>query len=312
MKLVYFCVGNEEYVDVMCSTLTLVKKHNPLADFFIVGDIYNDNLINKIKKFNIKLYQCDYHKIYKYAQKRWPSQCFWWYAMPDIFYKKGYKFSCLVDGDIYCYKKINLNFLNDNFDIAAITTPKEKWNYKQWWSSLVFLNNKKLSEKKFFEKSIKIYNIVSSMEYPGKQLNDQHVLNGFLPDNMFHNTIKRNTNIELNIIPLELNFNWSYLLINYKNRNDNDEKISFDELKEKIIFLHLASTKPWNTLENMGGSHKNFLQKYKEKKTNKSFEASAIKFVNMWRKDVREYVLPISNVFDENSLTHININKHIL
>jgi hypothetical protein len=185
-KIALYTTCNEKYI---IHTITCFKSFNDknlnIFDFYIIGNSFNEKYINILKENNINYIDLNLTEVFK-VEKHWPypSECFWIFKGPDLFYEMGYVFSLSVDSDTYCNRPLDLNWLN-NLNLIAGSTKKNKITAKRVILSLtdinkihiyfknynfydknialsagvLFFNNKKYVENNIFDEIVTLFNV---------------------------------------------------------------------------------------------------------------------------------------------------------
>jgi lipopolysaccharide biosynthesis glycosyltransferase len=145
-KTAFFCCGNESYVNVMISQLSLARTYNDV-DCYIISNLKNNDKIQLIKNFDINLINVDLSKSFTTTNKHWPIEAFYYFYAPEELYQRGYEKSVFFDGDVYCANKINLDKLDmKGRDISAVRESK-KGDFN---AGVIVFDNEKLYKKKVF------------------------------------------------------------------------------------------------------------------------------------------------------------------
>ena len=55
-----------------------------------------------------------------------PQEIFWISAVPETLYEQGFKYSIILDGDIFCIKEVPINILNEVDDFGFLKVDKLK------------------------------------------------------------------------------------------------------------------------------------------------------------------------------------------
>ena len=305
-KIAIFSCGNESYIEQMCVSLTVACRKNPEFVPFIISDVVDKDKIKTIQKLGITLLQVDLSEKFKIHNDMWPTHMFWYFIGPEALYQQGFEYSCYIDADVYCPKKLELDWL-DGIEIAARSDRENEYN-----SGVVFFNNKKMEEKKLFDTALKVYNKFSTDEFVqwhGGKVHDQQVLTALGKGNPFNEFWDGDASFEIK----DLEITWNYPLNLQSERKKEHEKLlkfTHTTLKKKINFVHFLLSPPWSSFDEWGSRNhgkftsedfpKGWVTKKKEYEPNPS---TRIKFVEDWRKEVRKiekkYECKLFDEFDD-------------
>ena len=175
---------NDSYVYKAIITLLSVREkneENKNFEYFVCGNI-SDKYKRVIEEYNLGVLKIDLKNIFGGSKGFiWPNECFWSCAIPEAFYKKGFSYSIVLDGDIFCIGKVPMNIIEEVEELALRIGTKgqaflrkimKKFNFRQkdieecWMSSgTIIFNNKNLTRKKFKEEFINLYRDLSKISY---------------------------------------------------------------------------------------------------------------------------------------------------
>ena len=175
-----FAVANAGYFPYAMTAVRLlstqIQLHHPNHACFIVSaQKPNAKQQRAAKAWNITFLQRNFTS--KYAQlvnntKQWPSECAWYFEMPQYFATLGFTHSVCLDGDVACVKPVHFTWENDpTFIMAAKRKPENnKIN-----SGIVWFHNEKM---RTLNLSQKVSQLIEARKGQQKKLpGDQDILN---------------------------------------------------------------------------------------------------------------------------------------
>ena len=125
-----FCVvsTNNSYVYKAIITLLSVKENNKEHkefEYFVCGN-FSNKYKKAIEKYNLKVLNINLGNIFKQQKSLLPQEIFWISAVPETLYEQGFKYSIILDGDIFCIKEVPINILNEVDDFGFLKVDKLK------------------------------------------------------------------------------------------------------------------------------------------------------------------------------------------
>lgn len=248
-KIALFTTVNKNYVSYAERCFQLFEDSNPgVFDFYLIT---SDKEVNSTTNVII-LDPKDY--INGLPEWGWPPECFLYFAVPDLLREKGYKYSMYVDADCVSLKKLDFNWLNDNFILAG--SPRMRNNLSEeidaWYflnqigkspeninflessfdlqnkdniidinSGVIIFNNERWVNEKLYNKAYSLFNICKENNHP--MTDDDSLLTLLLLDTPkeFYKH-------------LSLDWNWYYERPEVESMGGDDVNI-----------LHMAWLKPW-------------------------------------------------------------------
>jgi len=237
-KIAFFATCDDNYVKPSITALKSVQRFHPEYDYFIIGNLKDENTKKLIKQQNISFIYLDLHKIF-HRKTRWPSQCFWIFKGPEIFFNKGYKYSCSIDGDTLCLRPLTLNFFErkKTFDIYG----KRKAIDNKFNSGVLFYNNVQLQKQHFFSKVTHLYNHNHSFK------GDQCLLNKMDQMKMFKMC---NIGSYYNLL-----LSPQYDMFIKMNNDINKNILSKNKVLEHVYIVHFIFKKPWSNPDRLYPEH---------------------------------------------------------
>ena len=103
-RVCFYTVSNDGYIEYAIKTLRSVKKHNKGA-LFVLGHNLSKASVALLKQNDIAYVDTDLEKIF-YRTWEYPSICYYVFAGPEIFCKRGFSHSVYIDCDVLCQGKI--------------------------------------------------------------------------------------------------------------------------------------------------------------------------------------------------------------
>ena len=176
---------NDRYIYKAIITLLSVREkneENKNFEYFVCGNI-SDKYKRVIEEYNLGVLKIDLENIFVDSKGFiWPNECFWSCAIPEAFYKKGFSYSIVLDGDIFCIGKVPMNVIEEVEELALKKVHRAKnieytkllktlgmkeEDLEEFWmnSGVVVYNNKNLAKKKFKEKFINLYKDLLNVAY---------------------------------------------------------------------------------------------------------------------------------------------------
>lgn len=248
-RIALFTTVNKNYASYAERCFELFENSNPgVFDFYLVT---SDKEINS----NINIIILD-PKDYINASPNWgwPPESFLYFAVPNILYKKGYKYSMYVDADCVSLKALDFSWLNDQFVLAGsprmrndLSEEIDAWYYLNSIgkspeninflessfnlqnkneiidinSGVIVFNNRRWADEKLYDKAHSFFNICKENNYP---ITDDDSLLTLLMLNTPKEFYKH----------LSLDWNWYY-------EREFVESMGGDD----VNILHMAWVKPW-------------------------------------------------------------------
>ncbi len=182
-----FSTADDKYAVSSAVSLLSVRKHSPKTDLYLIGTKYSAATKKFLEKYRITPIETDlrdkFHTAWEY-----PVECYYLFAGPEILYKRGYKYSVYVDGDVYCNTNPFDFPLSDIKDFAGTFTASsikailgddaetaaklykhpETLKESRIQTGIVYFNNASLVKKNFLDKIIKVYQEAIDNEIPRK------------------------------------------------------------------------------------------------------------------------------------------------
>ena len=294
-KIAIFCSGDEGYIPNMISALLIACKYNSNFDPWIITDA-PEKSISKFERLGIKFLRKDLkNEINGYINDSWPSHSFWWHVGPKILHEQGYKYSIFIDADVYCVRKIDTSFFNDDLEIAASASDgKNKFN-----SGIILFNNEKMVSMNLDEEFMKSYKKMATSQYiqwHGGKVHDQQVLCAIGKNNNYSEFLGYDGLFDLK----DLGMTWNYRFNSISDNKDFDKFLQkdYDTLKKEVNFVHFLLSRPWLPYNKWGGTHGlfrsdqfldfNFPLGYVVKTREEEPQPEIrIRFIEDWRNEVR-------------------------
>jgi len=314
-KIAIFCSGDEGYIPNMISALLIACKYNSNFDPWIITDASEEG-VEKFERLGISSLKVDLKDdINGYINDQWPSHSFWWHIGPKMLHEKGYKYSIFIDADVYCIRKIDTSFFNDDLEIAARAGDIEnKFN-----SGVILFNNEKMVDMNLNEEFMKAYQKMATPEYiqwHGGRVHDQQVLCAMGKNNNYSEFLGCDGIFDLK----NLDMTWNYQFNSIPDNKDLDKFIrkDYNTLKKEINFVHFLLSRPWLPYHKWGGTHGLFRSNefldckfthgfVVKKREEEPQPETRIRFVEDWRNEVKEiqntYGVKLFEEFD--SLRHL-------
>jgi hypothetical protein len=242
-KIALFTTTTENNIENTIISFQTYKSKNDIFDYFVIGNFTSQSSVDRLYRFGIKHINLDLSNVYK-TEKDWPypSECFWLFKGPDIFYNLGYKYSMYVDIDVICNKTIPI----DVFDKINVIGGSYRPNFL---SSYEFI--KKNSNTEQFNIIQKIFKITNKNI---KSVNTGVLLfnnKNYLKYGIYNFSVKifkksKKNNVErkgddslLSLMMLILDDSYFYHLDLTWNRYD------YKDL-DKSYLIHAYKVKPWS------------------------------------------------------------------
>lgn len=182
-RLCIYGTATENYVEFLVASLRSFMKHNGHEDidYYILGNNFTLRTQRLMHRLGIRYHNINLNETFsRNLRYRYPSECFWIFKGPELFYSMGYPYSLAIDGDILCRRKLDLDWLTDLEHIAGIhrgcttaeflkninqlTSLKQKLNLDESHASrpatnsgVLFFNNGNLASAEFFKRAVNIF-----------------------------------------------------------------------------------------------------------------------------------------------------------
>ncbi len=182
-RLAIFSTGTENYAPNMVTTLRSFMLHNDgrAFDYYVFGRSFSAQTRHLIERHGIHYVNMDFSALFKRDKRhRYPSECFWIFKGPELFNEMGYEYSLSVDGDMWCNRRLDLDWLTQMNHIAGIDRglnvaeflaamgqydrlkmqiPIPTLNERRIATNtgVLFYNNKALADVCFFERIAEVY-----------------------------------------------------------------------------------------------------------------------------------------------------------
>lgn len=259
-RLAIFSAGTENYATQMATTLRSFMLHNEGRpfDYFVFGRSFSGKTRQLIARHGIRYVDMDLNARFpRNKNHRYPGECFWIFKGPDLFNEMGYEYSLSVDGDIWCNRRLDLDWLNQVNHIAGIDRGcsvvaflKKLGQYEQLKkhiptvasavcriatnSGVLFYNNKVLADFGFLDRLAELYN---RSETAGiARVGDDSTLALFFaayPD--------------IQLLVLEQAWNAFLGMYRWFSRNDPAYYSHLSGWIENAYLVHHARIKPWES-----------------------------------------------------------------
>lgn len=242
-KIALYTSCDSNYInETIISFKSFTNKNINTFDCFLIGNSFSNKDIEKLKEHNITYINEDLYDEYK-IELNWPypSECFWIYKGPVIFYEMGYEYSLSIDSDVYCNKKLDLTWLF-NINIIAGSTKINNRTAHNFLSGLDNINIIKnvFNDFNFNENSIDLS--AGVLFYNNKNYVDNNIyelsLNLFKRSKLNNISRKGDDSLMSLMVFLSDPSFFYYLDNHWNNYNLNDN------FKESYI-LHGSPIKPW-------------------------------------------------------------------
>lgn len=181
-RLAVFSAGTEDYLPFMVTSLRSFSRHDqPGLDYYIVGHGFSRASRALMRRHGIEYLDLDLRDTFRReASDRYPSECFWIFKGPETFEQLGYDHSLSVDGDVWCSRPLDLEWLPEvrhlagidrgctvraflsvlggygrlrtHFDISSAAE-----NRRATQTGVLFYNNRALAEMGFFDRVVDVY-----------------------------------------------------------------------------------------------------------------------------------------------------------
>ena len=182
---IFFTSCNNEYIPYAIISLLKIRDFDENARLAIITKDITIANKKKLKKHNIAYYDIDLSDKIK-CHWKYPEECYYYFAGPEIFLKEGMKYSVYLDGDVLCcgnpYLKRRIRGLAgvpiDNIekkfgdDIVAIKNifkiKKISENRKRINSGVIYFNNEFCHKKKILAKTLDLFEKCLDSDIPRK------------------------------------------------------------------------------------------------------------------------------------------------
>jgi len=250
-KIALFTNGDKNYFLKAKRCFEIFEEFNPgVFDFYYVT---SDTEAKSLGNMNvIILNPNDY--IEGFTDTGYAPESFLYYPAPDIFYKKGYKYSMCVDADTVCFKELDFSWLEEDFVYAgakrlrnnladeidawyflnAVTNPEtinflentfelqNKNNIIEIMDAVLIFNNENYTKHNIYNKAYSLFRKCKDAGYP---MRDTDILSALL------------------ILDTPKSF-WKHLppAWNWYYEDPRNESNGGDD----VNILHMLAVKPWD------------------------------------------------------------------
>ena len=243
-NICFFTTCSTNYLGYAITALSSFKRFYPQSSFYIFTP--NEKIIIggiEIKEFDSHNFFQFSRSINKSLMKKWPDICFWWYKIPELLAKEGFRFSCYLDPDVFCFRKHPFPINSPSTDMVLPILRKKYIN-----TGYIWFNNINMLHKKFYETMVGL----DSEQRKDKIRHEEDFLNRNLKN------IKLNFNLEL-LNPKYIYFTY-YTSINRKNTKRQKKKYNINNL---YVVHYIDSHKPWKkNTEDINPIKKALISKY--------------------------------------------------
>jgi pyruvyltransferase len=126
-RLAVFSAGTEDYVGYIVTAMRSFMRHpeqRPM-DFHVLGRGFSPRSLELLRRHGIHYLDLDLTDVFpRGTHDRYPSECFWIFKGPELFHELGYEFSLSVDGDVWCNRPLDLDWLPEVRHLAGIRRGK--------------------------------------------------------------------------------------------------------------------------------------------------------------------------------------------
>lgn len=122
-RLAIFGSGDDAYVRKMATALRSFMKMNAGRpfDYFFLGHGISKQSRALLDQYEIKFVEVDLRSQFPRRESdRYPSECFWIFKGPELFNDMGYRYSLSVDGDTWCNRKLDLDWIAEMKHLAGV------------------------------------------------------------------------------------------------------------------------------------------------------------------------------------------------
>lgn len=235
---VFFSSCDDYYAVYTIASLLTVRDYVPKAKLALIGSSFSSRTIKLLERHNTAYYELDLSKEFFAHWPPYPVEGYY-FAGPELFHKKGFRYSVYLDGDVLC--TANPLTIQEPTFLAGVAGPigkaifigKEDWKtIKKKWpeksccnkrtqAGVVYFNNKYAAKSHFLAKITELFKECVDLGIPRKD--DDSLLA------LFERVRLKDYEIDIvdNIYNFVPQFNsWSYPI--------ND-----------LRFFHFSLDKPW-------------------------------------------------------------------
>lgn len=257
-KIAVFTTVNFNYIKYAIKCFELLEAHNPgVFDFHIITSAYISQTAFK-SSIKVNYIKEDLHNAYR-VETNWPypPECFWLFRGPDIMRSLGYKHSMYIDADVVCTKRLDLDWLQEDFVLAGASRMKvSNWqpntvfdffraiekriniieenfsligeNTASINSGVLFFNNHLWVQEQMFRISVECFKKAKDLGVPRKGDDSLLALVQLVTPSNFYKILSPN---------------WNYY---YERPNANSRG-----KMEEIILMHMTAFKPWRDIKEL-------------------------------------------------------------
>lgn len=105
---IFFTSCDNNYIKYAIVSLLAIRDYDREAHLAIISNKITEENRLLLQKSNIEYYSLDMSNSFS-PQPNYPEECFYWFAGPELFFKKNYRYSVYLDADVICSKYPYLN-----------------------------------------------------------------------------------------------------------------------------------------------------------------------------------------------------------
>jgi len=113
-KIALYTTCDDKYIPYAITALLTFDDHNKdVFDMFILSKTMDTTYQLICDKFNITWIEIDCSDDFPVdINHTYPSECYWIFKGPELFYKKGYEYSISIDCDVLCNTTLDLSWIS--------------------------------------------------------------------------------------------------------------------------------------------------------------------------------------------------------
>lgn len=182
-----FTSANDEYAVCAAISLLSVREHNKSIPLYLLSSYLSDSTKSILKSLGIEFIELDLSHVFTQTWD-YPLECYYLFAGPEIFQKRGFSHSIYMDGDILCRQDPVIPEVLENVCYVAgvsggnsrdifgddFSTIENLWEVTnasrrtRVQSGVVFFNNQALLERNFLKEVGEIFKTCINHKIPRK------------------------------------------------------------------------------------------------------------------------------------------------
>ncbi len=185
--LAFYTSSDDNYAPYAAISLLSIRQYRPDADLYLLSRQLSDQTKLFLTSKNINFIELDLSENFNQTWN-YPIECYYIFAGPQIFNKKGYQYSMYIDGDILCLRdplpELPLEsitacagvdvgtatgiFGDDIAELEKLFKLKQPHTRKRVNSGVVVFNNQKMDQLSLLESTSELFKTCLENSVPRK------------------------------------------------------------------------------------------------------------------------------------------------